>query len=72
MTPAPHYSFPGLKDGDKWCLCVSRWKEAYDHNVAPPVYLQACHVKALETVTLAQLREFAVEEETDSKKNELR
>jgi uncharacterized protein (DUF2237 family) len=63
MTPAPHYSFPGLKDGDKWCLCVSRWKEAYHAGVAPPVYLKACHINALETVTLAQLKEFAVEQE---------
>ena len=70
MTPAPHYNFPGLKDGDKWCLCVSRWKEAYDAKVAPPVYLKASNIKALETVTLAQLKELAAEE--DAKTEELR
>lgn len=37
MTPAPWYNFPGLKPGDKWCLCALRWKEAFDAGVAPPV-----------------------------------
>lgn len=55
-TPAPQYGFPGLKAGDKWCLCVSRWKEAYDAGVAPPVILEATHQKALQTVTIDQLR----------------
>jgi uncharacterized protein (DUF2237 family) len=55
-TPAPQYGFPGLKAGDKWCLCVSRWKEAYDAGVAPPVILEATHQKALQTVTIEQLR----------------
>jgi len=57
MTPAPQYSFPGLKPGDKWCLCASRWKEAFDAGVAPPVVLEACHEKALEVgITLDQLK----------------
>jgi len=55
-TPAPQYGFPGLKAGDRWCLCVSRWKEAYDAGVAPPVILEATHQKALQTVTIEQLR----------------
>ena len=36
-TPAPHFDFPGLVEGDKWCLCVTRWKEALDHGMAPKV-----------------------------------
>jgi hypothetical protein len=61
ITPRPEYDFPGLKDGDRWCLCVSRWKEAYDAGVAPRVVLAASHIGALRVVTLAQLQECAVE-----------
>lgn len=57
MTPRPEYRFRGLKPGDRWCLCVSRWKEALDAGVAPPVVLASTHAKALDTVTLAELRE---------------
>ena len=55
-TPAPQFGFPGLKAGDRWCLCVSRWKEAYDAGVAPPVILEATHEQALQTVTIEELR----------------
>lgn len=41
MTPAPHYNFPGLKAGDKWCLCALRWKEAYDAGCAPKIIAKA-------------------------------
>ena len=54
-TPIPHYQFPGLKPGDKWCLCVNRWKEAYDAGVAPRVVLEATHEKTLQVVTMEQL-----------------
>ena len=57
ITPFPAYGFKGLKAGDKWCLCASRWKEAYDAGVAPPVILEATHEKALEFATLEQLKE---------------
>ena len=56
ITPLPAYGFPGLKANDKWCLCASRWKEAYDAGVAPPVVLEATHEKALEFATLEQLK----------------
>ena len=49
-------NFPGLKAGDTWCLCVLRWKEAFDAGVAPPVLLEATNIKALEYVTLEQLK----------------
>ena len=62
-TPAPHFDFPGLIEGDKWCLCVSRWKEALDHGVAPQVYLKATHISALEYVDLEDLQAHAVQDE---------
>lgn len=58
ITPMPYYSFPGLKPGDKWCLCVSRWKEALDAGVAPQVILKSTHQKALETVKFEDLLEY--------------
>jgi uncharacterized protein len=47
-TPRPEFGFPGLVAGDRWCLCASRWQEAYEAGVAPPVVLAASHVKALD------------------------
>ena len=60
-TPRPSLRFPGLAPGDRWCLCVSRWKEALDAGVAPPVVLEATHRKALDVVSLDDLRAHAVE-----------
>lgn len=59
-TPVPEYGFPGLMPGDRWCLCVERWKEALQAGVAPPVDLSATHISALEFVTLEELRAHAV------------
>lgn len=56
VTPRPEYRFRGLQPGDRWCLCVSRWKEALDAGVAPPVVLASTQAKALEVVTLQELR----------------
>ncbi len=61
-TPAPWFRFPGLKPGDQWCLCVSRWKEALEAGVAPPVILEATHEKALEFVSLEDLKRHALPE----------
>ncbi|GIW87961.1 MAG: hypothetical protein KatS3mg108_2285 [Isosphaeraceae bacterium] len=60
ITPNPGYGFPGLKPGDRWCLCVTRWKEALEAGVAPPVVLEATHMGALEFVDLAELQAHAV------------
>ncbi|NEP02291.1 MAG: DUF2237 domain-containing protein [Symploca sp. SIO2E9] len=60
-TPVPMYSFPGLKPGDCWCLCASRWQEALDAGVAPPVVLSATHAAALEHLSLEDLKKHAVE-----------
>ena len=56
ISAFPMNNFPGLKAGDIWCLCVLRWKEAFDAGVAPPVLLEATNIKALEYVTLEQLK----------------
>jgi len=58
-TPRPDYQFPGLKPGDRWCVCAARWKEAYDAGFAPPVILKSTHETALQYVTLAELQEHA-------------
>jgi uncharacterized protein len=55
-TPVPDFNFPGLKPGDRWCLCASRWEEALDAGVAPPVILSATHARALEVVSLEELK----------------
>jgi uncharacterized protein (DUF2237 family) len=55
ITPAPYYQFPGLKPGDKWCLCVSRWVEAEKVGKAPKLILEATHEKTLEYTTLDTL-----------------
>ena len=59
-TPRPDYRFPGLRPGDRWCLCVTRWKEAFEAGSAPPVVLDATHISALEFVDLDDLRSHAV------------
>lgn len=58
-TPVPMFDFPGLKPGDRWCLCASRWKEALDAGVAPPVVLSSTHASTLEYVSLNELRQHA-------------
>jgi uncharacterized protein (DUF2237 family) len=59
ITPSPGNSFPGLKDGDKWCLCAGRWREAYEAGVAPPIILESTHEKALQTININILKEYA-------------
>jgi uncharacterized protein (DUF2237 family) len=56
MTPRPEYSFPGLKDGSRWCLCASRWTEALEAGCAPPVVLAACDESALKYTTVEVLK----------------
>lgn len=60
-TPIPAYNFPGLKEGDYWCLCVLRWKEALKVGKAPKIKLEATHIKSLEFVELTVLKEYAIE-----------
>ncbi|MGK7296568.1 MAG: DUF2237 family protein [Candidatus Wenzhouxiangella sp. M2_3B_020] len=60
-TPNPAFGFPGLKAGDRWCLCASRWLEAYEAGCAPRVVLDATHRRTLEIVPLAALESHAAE-----------
>lgn len=59
IDPMPMYNFPGLKPGDRWCLCAARWKEALKAGVAPKVVLEATHERTLEIVSMAELLEYA-------------
>ena len=54
----PYYNFKGLKDGDKWCLCVSRWIEAYEAGCAPNLILEATNIKTLDYVSFEDLFEY--------------
>ncbi len=60
-TPMPEFGFPGLKPGDRWCLCAARWMEAYQHEMAPRVFLRRTHIRALEITPLEILRQFAAD-----------
>jgi uncharacterized protein (DUF2237 family) len=60
-NPAPAVGFPGLAPGDRWCLCVDRWREALEAGVAPPVVLAATHSAALEVVSLDDLEAHAID-----------
>lgn len=61
VTPVPAFGFPGLKPGDRWCLCAARWKEALEAGAAPRVALRATHERALEVVSLADLKAHALD-----------
>lgn len=61
ITPRPEYQFPGLLAGDQWCLCINRWVEALNANCAPYIKLESTHIKALETVPINILKEYARE-----------
>jgi uncharacterized protein len=60
-TPVPEYAFPGLKAGDRWCLCAARWQQAFESGRAPRVVLAATHERALEIVALKDLKRFAID-----------
>ena len=62
-TPLPAYQFPGLEPGDRWCLCASRWHEAYLAGKAPRVILESTHEKTLKYVPLSVLEQFVFENE---------
>jgi len=62
-TPNPDWKFPGLVPGDRWCLCVTRWKDALQAGLAPPVVLEATHPSTLEFVSLEELQRHAVTRE---------
>ncbi|MBV6633967.1 MAG: DUF2237 domain-containing protein [Alphaproteobacteria bacterium] len=60
-TPRPEFAFPGLRPGDRWCLCAARWLQAHEAGMAPKVHLAATHAKTLEIVPLDALKAHAVD-----------
>jgi len=71
-TPMPQYLFPGLKDGDIWCLCAQRWVQAYEYDAAPKLFLRATHEKTLTYTTFDILREYALDgDEADKSLSDL-
>jgi uncharacterized protein (DUF2237 family) len=71
-TAFPEYMFPGLNEGDIWCLCAQRWAQAYNAGKAPKLFLQATHQKTLDFVPFEILREHALDaEEADAALNNL-
>jgi len=59
-TPRPEYRFPGLKPGDRWCLCAARWQQALEAGFAPPVVLESTHDATLALIDLDDLEQFSV------------
>jgi hypothetical protein len=70
-TPRPEFGFPGLKPGDRWCLCALRWKEALDAGVAPPVVLAATHETALRYISIEVLRRHATDDQNGIHESDL-
>lgn len=64
-TPHPEFGFPGLKGGEKWCLCVTRWRDALEAGCAPKVSLRATHISTLEFVTLDDLKRHAIDNDPE-------
>ena len=62
-TPMPQYAFPGLKEGDKWCLVAMRWQQALEADMAPNVLLSATHESALQFAKLEDLKKYAIDED---------
>ena len=60
-TPVPAFDFPGLKTGDRWCLCAARWLEAYEASSAPSIIAKATHRRAIETIPMEVIKEFALD-----------
>ncbi len=60
-TPRPEFGFPGLRPGDRWCLCAARWREAWEAGCAPRVHLRATHRRALAVIELAALKAHAID-----------
>ncbi len=61
ITPKPELNFPGLKGGDRWCVCVDRWIEAFNNNVAPKIYLKATNKLVLKKIDIEILKKFALD-----------
>ena len=64
-TPRPEFGFPGLNPGDRWCLCASRWMEAYHAGWAPPIIPEATHEETLKFISLQELVKYALVDRPD-------
>ena len=60
-TPRPEFNFPGVKEGDSWCLCAERWAEAYESDMAPKLYIKKTNIRTLDIVPLELLKKFAID-----------
>jgi len=60
-TPRPEFNFPGVKEGDSWCLCAERWAEAYELDKAPNLYINKTNIRTLDVVPLELLKKFALD-----------
>ena len=58
ITSMPQYSFPGLKEGDKWCICLNRWKQAMEDGLAPLVILESTNINVLKDISLDELKKY--------------
>ena len=58
LTPMPQYSFPGLKEGDKWCICLDRWIQAKEDGLAPLVLLESTNIIVLNHISLEELKKY--------------
>jgi hypothetical protein len=61
ITPRPEFDFPGLRDGDKWCVCALRWLEALNDGVAPPILIRSTNMLALEIIDINLLKKYAID-----------
>ena len=61
LTPKPEFNFPGLKSGDRWCLCTSRWLESIKLNVAPKIILSATNKEVLKKISIEILKDYALD-----------
>ena len=61
ISAVPQFDFPGLKPGDKWCLCANRWLEAYEAESAPLILAKATYKRALEIISMEQIKEYAID-----------
>ena len=61
ITPKLEFDFPGLKSGDKWCVCVNRWIDAYENSCATPIILASTHIEVLRMIDLKILKKFAID-----------
>ena len=61
ISAVPQFDFPGLKPGDKWCLCANRWLEAYEAESAPLILAKATNKRALEIISMEQIKEYAID-----------